>query len=278
MVPSLSLLTACDPARAQWLPETASSAQAAVAYLRGAGIDADWVVVVDGPGKLPRFRSGEHLALLRTPYPVGISAARNLALATSRADWVLALDADDTLNAAGVAELLGRHHGRTRAPARLPGLPEPAGRVNDPGLSGAVPSTPAVSWVLADHSWHGSEGRAASLSGPVALAAGELADHWQRGWPVPADNLLVRRAAAVAVGGWPAVACAEDVALALLVSEEFGGVADPVPVLRRRTWEGQVSAHAGADALKAIPSAIAAHLNEQRARHTPTRPAVIAPR
>ena len=110
------------------------------------------------------------------------------------------------------------------------------------------------------------------------MAAGELADAWSANWPVEPGNLLVRRDAVVAVGGWPAAVSCTDLGLLLRVSEEFSGLVTPVQVWSRREWDGQVSRSGDLTAVTAAESWALAHaLNVRRTMQWPHRPSIAAP-
>lgn len=213
---TLQLITAVDPARAEHLAACATSVRSAVTFLRGRGWQVQWTVAVDGPGKLPRFHSGDHTTLRRLPHRFGVAAARTAAfgLGDATVDWVTVVDADDLVVA--------------------------------PMLMEALTVTGNASWAVTNH----SPLEAGAAAGPriarsIPFPAGDLAGTWVRGWPFHPGNLLARASAVAAVGGWPAVPACEDAAMLLSLSEAFDGVALPHATLRRRTWPGQRSADAG---------------------------------
>jgi len=98
------VLTAVDPNRARWLPDTAASIASARSAWPG---ELSWVLVVDGPGSLPRFEPPAETLLITRPVRGGPAVARNTGLPSAWGDWVLPLDADDLLDGDALSRLAG---------------------------------------------------------------------------------------------------------------------------------------------------------------------------
>jgi glycosyltransferase involved in cell wall biosynthesis len=101
----LSVLTACLPAVSEFLHRSAASIPSSIETRNGV-VDIEWVVCFDGPGPVPAIKAPTKTIFLTSAAHEGISPARNRALLASSGDWVVVLDADDTLITSGVKTLL----------------------------------------------------------------------------------------------------------------------------------------------------------------------------
>jgi len=77
-------------------------------------------------------------------------------------------------------------------------------------------------------------------------------------------------------GGWPALGVNEDLAAVLLVSEEYGGRAEPLVLTRYRVWDGQEVAAGSYPKDKATAFTVVEALLNAR-RHAAGRPPVHRP-
>lgn len=101
----LSVLT---PIRTDANPDHLAKAWQSVQSLDG-GIDWEWVVQIDGENKeilknLESMTKGYPVLINNYDRSYGAAVARNTALALSEGNWILSLDSDDWLLAAGVKE------------------------------------------------------------------------------------------------------------------------------------------------------------------------------
>lgn len=207
---ALTIVTAVSPLRAVHLPALAESVRATEAALRAADLTLDWVLAIDGPGALPKYRTYEFVTALRLPVALGVAAARNTALHHVKTNWVMNVDADDVVHTAGLLATLTELKGDTRW---------------------AVGATVDVT---------GSP-RHTRVQHPVPVQSGAMARSRSAGWPADADATVFNVEALRSIGGWPAFPGGENEAALLLVSKGYPGVAVPHILLRRRAWAGQLS-------------------------------------
>src|SRR5262245_30124863 len=100
---TLGLVTSVLPSRSQFLAEADRSLRDARMLAEACGWRLSWHVAVDGPGEISQIVPDTmvHLAARR-----GIAAARNAAMVLADVEWVLPLDADDTLDPDGLVAVL----------------------------------------------------------------------------------------------------------------------------------------------------------------------------
>ncbi len=233
----VSFITAVHPHRTDHLLDTAASIHSVRRLLLANGVEADWVLAVDGPSADPATVSqarADHVLQLSARH--GVSAARNIALAASTGDWVFPLDADDVLDIAGFASLFD-----AEIPHDIAWVASNRRWLDD--------SSRTPRWIVEDRTWRRHE----------------LEEQWTSPFPFHPNNVLVRRSVALAVFGWPALEANEDLAFCLNVSAcgQGAGVRH-VTVLYRR-WPGQTIRGEGyRDAKVRSFSAIEAAVNARR--------------
>jgi len=216
----LSVLTPVAADRGQWLAQAGLSVRRSRDLLAGIGVEVEWVVCQDGASGDGCGSGPVAEVLAGTPRPDrvvgwhvrrGVAAARNAALAAATGDWVVPLDADDELDRDGVLAAVSAVRAWPRELAWL-----------------------GCNRVLVDGSrtphWRNE---------PRGFAAGELAEQWTSPFWFHPNSVLLRRDALLRAGGWPALGVNEDLAAVLLVSEQYGGRAEPLVLTRYRVWDGQ---------------------------------------
>lgn len=240
---SVSFVTPVLPGRAEHLPDTGSSVEAARLILAACGHDSEWIVAVDGPGKLDSVAGA---TIVTSPLQVGAACARNLALASAGGEWLVPVDADDLVEGDGVLACL-----------RAAGLG-------------------SLKWVGASRTRIDGTATPHTVALPRRFVSGALALHWSSPFPFHPNSVVVRRDILLACGGWPELATNEDLGMILTVSEEGPGARLNDILTRYRVWEGQIVAGPGYETAKATAfQVISASLNKRRQTHG--RPAVATP-
>lgn len=228
-MPRLSIITPCDPARAQFL----DAASASIDQARSA-IELEWIVVFDGP-PLGVFGLGD--VQIAHAHQRGVSAARNTALAAASGEFIAPLDADDLIVADGLLSAIEQFD----AGEELGWVA--ANRVD---LATGSPTK----------HWHGEQDWAAGSL--VSASAGPL--------PFHPNSIVARRELAERIGGWrPGRDFGEDMLFALECSELAPGRSVSSVMHEYRTWPGQTTASADyVDAYGTTSESILRHINRMR--------------
>ena len=91
----LSIITTVLPEKSDYIKETDESIKKIKKKLLKANISMEWIVVVDGENNIPNIRNADKIITNHSHQ--GISVSRNKALNESLGQWIMPLDADDTL-------------------------------------------------------------------------------------------------------------------------------------------------------------------------------------
>lgn len=212
---TLTLITAVDPGRCDYLGETAESVKTARVAVEACGWLLEWVVIFDGPTKTIIDYGADAVESLSKHS--GIAQARNVGLGITTGAWVMPLDADDLLNAEGLTSVLRRVATQSQEVGWV--------AVNRTLMDGSK----TLHWNTEFRKWN----------------IGDLASTWSSPFPFHPNSVLARRDMALRVGGWPALPANEDMAWSLLLSEVAEGVLFTDVVLFYRTWDGQEVSRAG---------------------------------
>lgn len=202
----LSVLTPVAPERSEHIRETANSIDQSRRAINELGWKLEWLITVDGLGRLPTIDAEHKLISLNRNF--GISTARNVALSQAQGDWVMPLDADDLFCPDELRALLTNisddDHWIASNRLLLDGSKTP--HWNDKGRGWSV---------------------------------GELVEGWTTPFSFHPNSLTVRRNDALLVGGWPAIPMNEDLGFVVALSERFPGRFDVSHVVSYRVWDGQ---------------------------------------
>lgn len=204
--PILSIITPCDPNRAQFLSETAQSVEVLRKF-----VPLEWIIVLDG--KPPAsFDASFCDVLLEHSENRGVSAARNTGLSEASGTYITPLDADDNIVAGGIV-------------ASLQELSE----------------NPTIGWVASNRvdldtaqptkHWHGRK----------FWEIGQLTTHKTKSpSPFHPNGVVMRRSLAVQVGGWDErFKFGEDFLFIALCSEYAAGLSIIDIGLEYRQWDNQ---------------------------------------
>lgn len=216
-MPVVSVLTAWDGRG----PDLLASASASLAHaLLPATWSLEWLLVLDGDGAVPTGLSMEPHLLRTHPRARGVAAARTLAATAARGDLLHVLDADDELPPGALKALID-------------GLQE------EPTAAWAT----GARWDVVDTAGAVLEARTSPLS-PGLVKTGEVSAfrRLHGRCPFPPAQLLLRREALWAAGGWPALAIEEDTALLLALDALSPGVLVDDVCLRSRRHHDQGTA------------------------------------
>lgn len=205
----LHLLTAVHAALTDHLHETAASVSALRSRLAETGTEVLWHVVVDGAGEQPE-RLDDADTFQVAARQIGVSAARNMALAATSGDgWVFRLDGDDTLDVDGWEALL--------ADPRFGSTPwHPTNLTDQDGQ-------PTPHWFAEPRRWE----------------AREVEEQWTSPMPFHPNDVVARADLVLAIGGWPAMRVNEDILWCFGLNQHAPGLALPYVTLRYRRWERQ---------------------------------------
>lgn len=189
----LTVITACLPSKSGYLPHAAASVPGQ--FTVGSHTwQVEWVLSIDGPGPLPHSPTGAETQVVRSTHADGPSAARNRALETASGDWVLNLDADDTLIHDGLVKV---------AAALTEEVGWAGGSLRNEDSTHYPPLTTA-----SDQRW----------------APGQLVDEWTVPMAFHPEVAWMRRDLLLACAGWPVLDYMEDKFPVFSVSELAPGV------------------------------------------------------
>lgn len=214
MEKTLSIITPVLPSKSQWLDETAQSVLTVLDFIaKDVSWHGEWVVVIDGPGQVdlpedPRIRT------IQLPTRSGVAAARTVALSEASGDWVLPVDGDDILHAEGLADLLE-----------------------------CVEYRRDISWWAHNRRLLDGQKTVHHIESSRDWLPGQLQEEWRVPFAFHPNSVLVKKSAALACGGWPALQASEDLALVLALNHNFLGRSTIFQVIGYRSWDGQTIAH-----------------------------------
>lgn len=228
-MPVLSVLTAWDGRG----PELLASAAASLARCRlPEGWSHEWLLVLDGDADAPTGLAVEPRLLRTHPRARGVAAARTVGATAARGDLLMVLDADDELPTGALAALLD-------------------GLLDEPAAAWAA----GARWDVVDAAGALLETRTSPLPSGLVKSGEVTAFRRLHGrCPIPPAQLLLRREALWAAGGWPPLAIEEDTALLLALDAVSPGVLVDDLCLRSRRHESQGTA----DLAGLTPSFVAA--------------------
>lgn len=198
MSDTISVITACHPGGARWLPEAAESI---LTQQLPDGVELEWLIQEDSPAPTvahllpddPRIRHEANGAQL------GQAMTRNLALRRATGTWVQNLDADDALLPGALATHV--------TPMANPRCHWAVGQADDLMPDGTRRSFPAD-----------------IPFGPVAAGVvNDWAFTHRANWPIHCAGLMLRTSTARAFGGWAGLPFDEDLSLFAAISEIHDG-------------------------------------------------------
>ena len=202
----LAIITAVAPDRADHLHEPAQS----VAQTRN-HLNIQWIVVWDGVSTQPVEHADAQLTTGKLCS--GASVARNTALPTVEAEYLLKLDADDVLNPEGVAATIHQ-----------------------------LEKNPDAGWAAANMLIHGTGERTEHWANtPETYPEGALAGLWTVPFPLHPGAVIYCTDRVLQAAGWPALNSAENLGLLLHVAEDTQGLRVPDVLVYHRQWDAQES-------------------------------------
>ncbi len=212
----ISVVTPVLPERADYLLDAWRSVHA---QDLPPGWELEWCVQVDGvEGSVPvELPADPRVRVDHSGARFGEATTRNLALWRAAGDWVVPLDADDELAAGGLLAC-------ARAVERWPDARFVAGAYHDLLDDGTIREFPLVrdeGWV--DPGWF------------LSWEPGRTRTWFCAGGMLHADTLR-------AIGGWPSLPRAVDVAPWCVINGCFGGVYLHDVIGHYRKWAGQMTA------------------------------------
>ncbi len=217
----LSIITAVDPARSQFLVHAWNSVRTQVLP---EGWQWEWLIQSDGhqEGFLTRIQEittgDDRVKVEADRSPSGASATRNTALARASGEFLLNLDADDECEPGAFLVLVG-----------------------------ALSQNASLGWVAGRTVYLYPNGTVSSYPDrfpPGDVWPGAFADDWLR-HDRPAFHpsaMVVRSSIWCAFGGWMAIRGSEDTGTVAAISEYFPGRVEDEVVLRYRKWPDQTTA------------------------------------
>ncbi len=210
--PVLSLLTAAYPPTAEHLLETARSVGKLQKLAQLAHCSVEWIVVVDGPGAIPPIQRYADVRVIQAPMRGGTSAARNYALAHSSGAWVMPLDHDDLVDAAGVLKA-----------------------IQDPGMA-------SYGWFVGQALNVGGSRDPKRVRSPGSVwETRQLEETWQCPLPFHPNIIVARRELALSVGGWPAIPGVQDLGFVMFLNRHAAGTEVEHCLAHIRRWEKQTT-------------------------------------
>lgn len=201
-------MTAALPARCGYLQELERNVTVIKESARSAGWSVTWHVALDGPGQGPAVGAD---SITRLAARRGIAAARNAALNSVEANWVIPCDADDLIEVDGTVSLLKR-------------------------ISSI---DPVIGWISANRMLPTGQRTAHWRSSETSWQPGQLSENWQTPFPFHPNSIVAETQLVWRCGGWPAVGVNEDMALCLLMSEHKSGLSVTEVLTIYRVWDGQ---------------------------------------
>ena len=209
-MPLLSVITAVHPPHVGWL---AACGAAVLCQELPHGWELEWCVQLDDGAEAtfddPRVRCAANNSRL------GAAQSRNLAVARSRGDVLMHLDADDVLLAGALRRVLPLYDDAALewVAVRVDDLVDGKGLAHPHELTGVVePGEGSMAWL-------------STMLLPFHTVA-----------------FTLRRSAFLRAGGYPALAAAEDVGLVLSVSDAGRGVVLEETLAQYRKWSLQTTA------------------------------------
>lgn len=190
----LSVLTPVLPSASEHLAACEHSVKELIYALGHSGIIVQWLVGIDGPGKIAHQPRADHV--IQLPECKGPAKTRNALLHLTQGEWVVPLDCHDTFNIAGMTEL-GQ---------KLIGGPEDIG------------------WYAANRMLADGEPELRSNNEDRIVGPGELTEALTKSSTLHPNAIIMRRSLLVALGGWPDMVAHEDLALSFILGERAKGL------------------------------------------------------
>ncbi len=232
MQPSLSLITAVLPEKAKFFSQLDTS----IGNLKK-NFDIEWVVVIDGPDKVPVLNAD---TVVQLSFHNGIAQARNIGLLKSTGSYIYPIDGDDDLSISGLRQLL-----------------QITKENND-----------NIEWFATARSIINQENNSHSCIEERVWEIGELSSNWQSPFVFHPNSVMYKRELLLELSGWPAVSPNEDLGLVLLANEYAKGISKNFIVTNYRVWDGSVTAENIYEKNKILAfSFIEAYINELRKSH-----------
>lgn len=189
----LTILTPVVPSTSDHLAACESSITELTYVLGYYGIIVQWLVAIDGPGKLAYEPQADEV--VRLSQRKGIAKARNDLLSLATGDWIIPLDCDDEFDISGMASL-GQY---------------------------LIDCEEDLGWIAGNRLLITGEKTSDWNNTGRGYCLGHLATEWTSPFPFHPNSVAIRRTAIREVGGWPDVEVNEDMALMLLLNEYHAG-------------------------------------------------------
>jgi glycosyltransferase involved in cell wall biosynthesis len=205
----ISIITTTLPSRSQYLTELSLSVDKLKNTINQDLFSIEWVVIQDGKGEIPLLKNIDKHIILESQK--GISIARNVGLSQSTGDWVMPVDADDTINVSGVISIISK----------------------------IIIEQDAFGWFSANRLLMSGEKTPHWNDTSKIYEKGTLSECWTAPFPFHPNSIIVNRSCALKIGGWPATLTIEDMAFSLMLSENFRGSLQVDVITNYRIWEEQ---------------------------------------